>query len=116
MLRLRLATARAPGAVAVVELDGGSATEAHWQRALAGLGLAAPRPGAVSLRRLDCGAGLVDEVLVVGLEPRLLELHPAGAPPLVEALLARLESLGVRAWLPRSCAERADAALAAAEG
>jgi tRNA modification GTPase len=116
VLRLRLATARAPGAVAVVELDGRSATEAHWERALAGLGLAAPRPGAVSLRRLDCGAGLVDEVLVVGREPRLSELHPAGAPPLVEALLARLEALGFRAWLPRSCEERAEAALAAAEG
>jgi tRNA U34 5-carboxymethylaminomethyl modifying GTPase MnmE/TrmE len=116
VLKLRLATARARGAVAVVELDGRMARAAEWRQALARLGLAPPEPGSAVLRRLDCGSGLVDEVLVVGREPRLAELHPAGAPPVVESLLLLLETLGFQHARAASCEERAEEALVAAEG
>jgi hypothetical protein len=113
---MRLATARARGAVAVVELDGRGASAEEWEAAFEQLGTRAPAPGSAALRRLDCGAGLFDEVLVVGRAPRVVELHAAGAPPLVESLLARLASLRFAERCPASCEERAEDALQLAEG
>lgn len=116
MLRLRRLTARARGAVAVLELDGRAADAAEWAGAFARLGLPVPEPGRATLRSMECGAGLVDEVLVVGREPRVAELHPAGSPPLVEALTELLAQVGFGAARATSCEERAEEALAAAEG
>jgi tRNA modification GTPase len=118
-LRARLLSARGPGGVAVVELSGAGALE----RARALAGGAALAPGMLRLARLELGGEGLDEALVVVLEPRLVELHLHGSPPLVQRVLELCGGpcgpggadapplIGVRADAPPSIELRAQALL-----
>ncbi|MGA0174092.1 MAG: hypothetical protein ACO3NL_10700, partial [Phycisphaerales bacterium] len=90
-MRAGLLTAKAPGAIAVIAMQGDPASLASALRSLCGLAEAPPPIGAVALRSL---AG-VDEGLLVRLREDLAWIMPHGGVRIVERLAEALQALGV---------------------
>ena len=84
-----LLTPPGPGGVAVIRLSPSEAERALERLEVHGL----PAPGTLRLVRLRDGLEDLDEALLVHLQD-VVELHLHGSPPLVERLLALLESAG----------------------
>ncbi|MGA1391737.1 MAG: GTPase [Phycisphaerales bacterium] len=93
-MRAGLLTATAPGAIAVIAMQGDPASLASALRSLCGVAQAPPPVGAVALRSL---AG-VDEGLLVQLREDLAWIMPHGGVRIVERLAEALQALGV-AWI-----------------
>lgn len=88
MIEVRELTARAPGAVAILELRGEEALAAakEWTRR------SHLEVGELFATRLEANNGALDEALVVVRESDCVEVHLHGSPPLVEEVLEFLEA------------------------
>lgn len=92
---LRLLSARGTSALAVLSLGGASGEE--LSAALRALGCARlPRMGAIALRTLQLGDGIVEEALVVRTREDEVELHTHGNPRLVDRVGEALRRAGVQ--------------------